>query len=121
MDYRILIVDDARFARNMIKKALANGGYDNVVEATSAAEALEKFSEIKPDLTLLDITLTDRTDLSLLSDMLAIDPEAKIVMNSAIGQDLIIADALEIGAKDFITKPFVEADFIAVVKNVLEQ
>lgn len=119
MDATILVVDDALFARNMVKRALKNGGYEHIVEASSAAEAVERFTEHKPDLTLLDITLSDSNDLTLLAKLLELNPEAKIVMCSAIGQDLIIADALNTGAKDFITKPFDEQDLIAVVMSVL--
>ena len=120
MNERILIVDDARFARNITKRALSAGGYGNVLEAATAAEALPAFVENKPALTLLDITLPDNSDLTLLSDMLAARPDAKIIMVSAIGQDLIISDALSLGAADFITKPFQQDEFLSVVKNVLE-
>lgn len=120
MNNLILLVDDARFARNITKRALNAAGYENVLEAATAADALVSFTENKPDLTLLDITLPDNSDLTLLNNMLAVNAEAKIVMLSAIGQDLIIADALSAGARDFVTKPFDEADFISIVKNVLE-
>lgn len=116
----ILVVDDAKFARVVTRKALQNGGYDHIIEAATAAEALKLFQEEKPDLTLLDITLPDNTDLTLLKKLLEIDPNAKIVINSAIGQDLIIMDALKAGAKDFIVKPFEEKDFIQIVNRVLE-
>ncbi len=119
MENLILIVDDAKFARVIAKKALQNGGYDNIIEAATAADALVKFQEYKPDLTLLDITLPDNTDLTLLKKLLAIDPKASIVINSAIGQDLIIMDALKAGAKDFIVKPFDEKQFIKIVNHVL--
>ena len=120
MDKLILIVDDARFARNLTKRALASGGYTNIIEAATAAEAIVAFTDNKPDLTLLDITLPDISDLTLLKRMMQEDPDARIVMASAIGQDLIIADALSAGAVDFITKPFDEEDFLSIVKNVLE-
>ena len=119
MDATILVVDDALFARNMVKRALKNGGYERIVEASNSVEAIERFTEHKPDLTLLDITLSDSNDLTLLAKLLELRPEAKIVMCSAIGQDLIIADALNTGAKDFITKPFDEQDLLAVVMSVL--
>lgn len=121
MDDLILIVDDAKFARTLVKRALSNGGYDNILEASNAADAKEKFSQNHPDLTILDITLPDNSDLTLLKDLLIIKPDAKIVMNSAIGQSLIIADALELGAKNFITKPFDEQELLQVVKTVLEE
>lgn len=119
MGSKILVVDDAKFSRNMIKKALKNGGYEDIIEAASAAEALEAFKSGSPDLVMLDITLPDRNDLSLLQELLQIRPDARIIMVSALGQDLIIADALKIGARDFITKPFVEQDMLAVVMSVL--
>ena len=119
MEKLILIVDDAKFARVITKKALQNGGYYNIIEATTAASALEAFQENKPDLTLLDITLPDNTDLTLLKKLLAIDPQASIVINSAIGQELIIMDALKVGAKDFIVKPFDEKEFIRIVNKAL--
>ena len=119
MGSKILVVDDAKFSRNMIKKALKNGGYEDIIEAASAAEALEAFKSSSPDLVMLDITLPDRNDLSLLQELLQIRPDARIIMVSALGQDLIIADALKIGARDFITKPFVEQDMLAVVMSVL--
>lgn len=120
MEKLILVVDDAKFARVITKKALQNAGYDNILEASTAADALKVFQEKKPDLTLLDITLPDNTDLTLLKKMLEIDPGASIVMNSAIGQELIIMDALKAGAKDFIIKPFDEKEFIKTVNKALD-
>ena len=80
---------------------------------------MEAFQENKLDLTLLDIKLPDNTDLTLLKKLLAIDPQASIVINSAIGQELIIMDALKVGAKDFIVKPFDEKEFIRIVNKAL--
>lgn len=119
MENLILVVDDAKFARVVTRRALQNGGYDNIIEATTAADAIELFQKKKPDLTLLDITLPDNSDLTLLRKLLQIKPDAKIVINSAIGQELIIMDALKAGAKDFIVKPFEEKDFIQIVNKVL--
>ena len=119
MEKLILVVDDAKFARVITKKALQNAGYDNIVEAATAAATLEIFQEKKPDLTLLDITLPDNTDLTLLKKLLEIDPKASIVINSAIGQELIIMDALKAGAKDFIVKPFQAERVLEAVKKVV--
>ena len=121
MDKKILVVDDAKFARNLVARTLQDGGYTNIVQAGTAADAVEVFEKEQPELVLLDITLPDCNDLSLLKKLLEIKPEAKIVMNSAIGQNLIIADALEIGAADFITKPFDEQHLIEVVSNILSE
>lgn len=121
MDELILIVDDAKFARNLVKRALANGGYENIIEASTAAVARSVFRERCPALTLLDITLQDNSDLSLLNDLLTIDPAAKIIINSAIGQAQIISEALSMGAKNFITKPFEEQELLNIVCTVLSE
>ena len=120
MEDLILIVDDARFARRIETKALQDAGFEHIVEAKTAKEALQIFEEQAPELTLLDITLPDNSDLTLLRTMIKIRPEAKIVMNSAIGQELIIQDALYAGARDFITKPFKEKEFIEKIVKVMK-
>ena len=120
MEDLILIVDDARFARRIETKALQDEGFEHIVEAKTAKEALQIFEEQAPELTLLDITLPDNSDLTLLRTMMKIRPEAKIVMNSAIGQELIIQDALKAGARDFITKPFKEKEFIEKIVKVMK-
>lgn len=120
MEDLILVVDDARFARRIEIQALANAGFEHIIEAKTAEEALNMFKETNPALTILDITLPDNSDLSLLKQMIKIRPAAKIVMNSAIGQELIIQDALNEGARDYITKPFKEKVFIEKIVNVLK-
>ena len=120
MEDLILIVDDARFARRIETKALQDAGFEHIVEAKTAKEALQIFEEQAPELTLLDITLPDNSDLTLLRTMIKIRPEAKIVMNSAIGQELIIQDALNAGARDFITKPSKEKEFIEKIVKVMK-
>ncbi len=120
MNDLILVVDDAKFARVLVKRTLLNGGYENIIEAATAAEAFQLFVEREPDLVLLDITLPDNTDLTLLKKMLAERPGAKIIMNTAIGQEMIIIDAIKAGAKDFIVKPFEERVFLNTVTKVLE-
>ena len=120
MEDLILIVDDARFARRIETKALQDAGFEHIVEAKTAKEALQIFEEQAPELTLLDITLPDNSDLTLLRTMIKIRPEAKIVMNSAIGQELIIQDALNAGARDFIIKPFKEKEFIEKIVKVMK-
>lgn len=119
MDSLILVVDDAKFARMTLKRMLGNAGYTNIIEVTTAADAIAEFERETPALTLLDITLSDNTDLTLLKTLLEMKPEAKIVMNSAIGQNLIIADALDAGAVNFITKPTDESLLLEIVKDVL--
>ncbi len=121
MEESILLVDDAIFARKLTRKTLDEGGYKNVREAVTAKEALEKISEERPDLILLDITLPDRKDLSLLKEILENDPEMKVIMLSAVGQELIIADAIEMGAREFVSKPFKKDEFLTMIRNVLDE
>lgn len=121
MNEKILLVDDARFARKVAIKCLQNGGFDNVIQATTAAEAMDMFLKEEPDLVLLDITLPDNSDLTLLERMIAAKPKAKIIMTSAIGQSLIIEDSLKAGAKAFVTKPYGEKEFLETIFNVLEE
>ncbi len=121
MDEKILLVDDAKFARKVALKSLQNGGFDNVIQATTAAEAMEMFEKENPDLVLLDITLPDNSDLTLLENLLKKKPDAKIIMTSAIGQDLIIEDSINAGAKAFVTKPFTEKEFLETIFKVLEE
>lgn len=121
MNEKILLVDDAKFARKVAIKSLQNGGFDNVVQAATAAEAMEMFVKEQPDLVLLDITLPDNSDLTLLENMLKKKPDAKIIMTSAIGQDLIIEDSIKVGAKAFVTKPYAEKEFLEIIYKVLEE
>jgi len=89
------------------------------IEAVNAKEALELFEKEQPDLTFLDISLPDSDDLALLEKLLAMNPKAKIVMCFALGQNLIIENAIKKGAKDFITKPFEEKLVLEIVCNQL--
>jgi len=120
MNENILIIDDAEFSRTVMKQALLNAGFDNISEATTAAEARTAFSSNCPDLTVLDIMLPDNYDLKLLHELLAVNKEARIVVNSAINKPEIIREALLAGAKGFITKPFNETDFLCKVRMALE-
>lgn len=120
MDEKILIVDDARFARTVLKRSLANGNYLNIVEATTAADAIRLFKKEHPDLVFLDISLPDSDNLSLLEKLLTLDPKARIVMCSALGQELVIADARAKGAKEFIVKPFEEKVLLETVNRLLQ-
>lgn len=120
MKETVLIVDDAEFSRTVMKQALFNAGFDNISEATTAEETRKIFANNCPDLTVLDIMLPDNFDLKLLYELLAINKEARIVVNSAINKPEITREALLAGARGFITKPFNEVDFLCKVKMALE-
>ncbi|WP_188205816.1 response regulator [Alkalibacillus aidingensis] len=106
MGDKILIVDDAAFMRMMIKDILEKNGYEVVGEAENGQEAVDKYSELEPDLVTLDITMPEKDGIAALKDIIAQDANAKVVMCSAMGQQAMVIDAIQAGAKDFIVKPF---------------
>jgi two-component system, chemotaxis family, chemotaxis protein CheY len=103
---RILVVDDAAFMRKMVKDALSAAGHEIVGEAGNGAEAVARFQELKPDLLTLDITMPEKDGLAALADIIGSDPNARVVMCSALGQETKVVQALKLGAKDFVVKPF---------------
>jgi two-component system chemotaxis response regulator CheY len=103
---RILVVDDAVFMRKMVKDALSAAGHEIVGEAANGLEAVARFQELKPDLTTLDITMPEKDGLAALADIVGSDPSARVVMCSALGQETKVVQALKLGAKDFVVKPF---------------
>ena len=102
----ILIVDDAAFMRMMIKDILTKNGMDVAGEAENGAIAVEKFKELKPDLVTMDITMPEKDGITALKEILDVDNAAKVVMCSAMGQQAMVIEAIQAGAKDFIVKPF---------------
>ena len=115
----IMIVDDAAFMRRLIKKALINGGYDKIIEAENGKAALELYKSERPELVFLDITMPERSGLEVLDDILTDDPEARVLMCSAIGQESVIARAIQRGARYFIVKPFKEEALLKLVEASL--
>ena len=103
---RVLVVDDAAFMRKMVSDALTKGGHEVVGEAGNGVEAISQFQALKPDLTTLDITMPEKDGLAALADIMAADPTAKVVMCSALGQESKVLEAIKLGAKDFVVKPF---------------
>ena len=116
---RILVVDDAAFMRMMLKDILTKGGYEVCGEAADGVEALAKFNELKPDLVTLDITMPNRDGIAALKDIKAADPSALCVMCSAMGQQSMVIEAIQSGAKDFIVKPFQADRVLESIKKVL--
>lgn len=115
----IMIVDDAAFMRRVIKQALSQGGYDRFVEADNGEKALAAYRENRPALVLLDITMPKRSGVEVLDDILNEDPEAKVIMCSAVGQEMVIAQAIARGARDFIVKPFKKEELLKMVEASL--
>jgi two-component system chemotaxis response regulator CheY len=116
---RILVVDDAAFMRKMVSDALAKGGHEVVGEAGNGVEAISQFQALKPDLVTLDITMPEKDGLAALADIRAADPSAKVVMCSALGQESKVLEAIKLGAKDFVVKPFQPDRVIEAVGKAL--
>ena len=116
---RVLVVDDAAFMRKMVSDALATGGHEVVGEASNGVEAIARFQELKPDLMTLDITMPEKDGLSALADIMGADPSARVVMCSALGQESKVLEAIKLGAKDFVVKPFKPNRVIEAVGKAL--
>ena len=119
MAKKILLVDDAAFMRKMIKDTLSKNGYTELFEAVDGADAVEKFSEIGPDLVIMDITMPNMDGLEALKAIRAADGNANVVMCSAMGQETMVIDAIRSGAKDFIVKPFKPDRVLKTVTSIL--
>ena len=119
MAQRILIVDDAAFMRMMIKDILTKNGFEVVGEAADGREAVEKYKELSPDLVMMDITMPEMDGVSALKEIKQINANAKVIMCSAMGQQAMVIDAIQAGAKDFIVKPFQADRVIEAIQKVL--
>jgi two-component system chemotaxis response regulator CheY len=116
---RVLVVDDAAFMRKMVSDALVKGGHEVIGEAGNGVEAVEQFQALRPDLMTLDITMPEKDGLAALADIMAADPTAKVVMCSALGQESKVLEAIKLGAKDFVVKPFQPDRVIEAVGKAL--
>jgi two-component system chemotaxis response regulator CheY len=116
---KVLIVDDAAFMRMMLKDILVKHGFEIAGEAVNGKDAIEKYRDLKPDLVTLDITMPEMDGLTAIKEIKKVDPEARVIMCSAMGQQAMVIDAIQSGAKDFIVKPF-QADRVnEAVKKAL--
>ena len=117
--YKIMLTDDAGFMRKMVQNHLSSVGYKNFVEASDGAQAVEVYQEEKPDLVLMDITMPNMSGLEALEAIRKIDPTAKVIMCSAMGQETMVMDAIRLGAMDFIVKPFKKEKIIETVSKII--
>lgn len=115
----ILIVDDAAFMRMMVKDILVKNGFQVLGEAENGAKAIEKYKELSPDLVIMDITMPEVDGIQAVKEIKKINPSAKIVMCSAMGQQAMVIEAIQAGAKDFIVKPFQADRVVEAVRKVL--
>jgi two-component system chemotaxis response regulator CheY len=121
MKARVLIADDASFMRQMIREIIEPEGYEVVAEATDGVEAVEQYQALHPDLVTMDIVMPKRSGIDAVKGIIEKSPGACVVMCSALGQETLVMEALQAGAKDFIVKPFKPDNVISTLAKVLEK
>ena len=121
MAIRVMVVDDALFMRNILKDIFVRHGYEVVAEAENGDTALQLYQESNPDLVTMDIVMPKKSGIEALQDIMAADPDAHVIMVSALGQDALVLEAVEAGARDFIVKPFKEDKVLENVRRVVGQ
>ncbi len=119
MAKQVLIVDDAAFMRMMLKDVLSKNGYVIAGEAENGLKALEKFKELGPDLVIMDITMPEMDGISAVKEIKKLNADANVIMCSAMGQQAMVIEAIQAGAKDFIVKPFQADRVLEAVKKVI--
>jgi two-component system chemotaxis response regulator CheY len=115
----VLVCDDAIFMRTMISDILSQAGYEVVGEAETGIQAVDKYKELKPDLVTMDIVMPDMGGIDAVREIVAHDPDACILMCSAMGQQALVVEAIQAGAKDFVVKPFQPSRVLEAVQRVL--
>lgn len=118
---RVLIVDDAMFMRRMLSDILEKGGHTICGEAASGKEAVERYQELKPDLVTMDIIMPDMSGIEAVKEIKKADPEAKILMVSAMGQQALVLEAVQAGALDYVVKPFQPSRVLESIDRVFKR
>lgn len=118
---RVLIVDDSKTSRRFLSNMLTEAGHEVVAEAVDGEEGIKKYEEFKPDIVTMDITMPKLDGIDAVSEIIKIDPDARIVMVTAAGQKSNIVEALKRGAADFIQKPFESSAILSVIEKVMEE
>lgn len=121
MALRVMVVDDALFMRNMLKDIFVRAGYEIVAEADNGEDAPQLYQDTKPDLVTMDIVMPKKSGIEALQEIIATDPQARVVMVSALGQDSLVLEAVEAGARDFIVKPFREEKVLETIRRIVGQ
>ena len=119
MSHSVLICDDAIFMRTMLGDILQQAGFDVVGEAETGSQAVEKYRQLKPDLVTMDIVMPDMGGIDAVRAIVKEDPSAKILMCSAMGQQQLVVEAVQAGAKEFVVKPFQPSRVLEAVKRLL--
>ncbi len=121
MKARVLIADDASFMRQMIREIIEPEGFEVVGEATNGIEAVEQFVALRPDIVTMDIVMPKRSGIDAVKGIMAEDGQAKVVMCSALGQETLVQEALQAGARDFIVKPFKPDAVLTTLNKILDK
>jgi two-component system chemotaxis response regulator CheY len=121
MKGRVLIADDASFMRQMIREIIEPEGYEIVAEAADGVEAVEQYQDKQPDIVTMDIVMPKRSGIDAVKGILEADPSARVVMCSALGQEALVMEALQAGAKDFIVKPFKPDAVLETLDKLVEK
>jgi len=119
MAVKVLIVDDALFMRTMMKDILMSAGIEVVGEASNGKEAVEKYRELSPDLVTMDILMPVKSGIDAVRDIMALDRNARIIICSIMGQESLVREAIQAGAREFITKPFSKEKVLDVIHKVM--
>lgn len=119
MSQRVLIADDAIFMRTMIGDILKQAGFEVVGEASTGVEAVEKYKELDPDLVTMDIVMPDMGGIDAVKEIIKVDPDARILMCSAMGQQGLVVEAIQAGARDFVVKPFQPSRVLEAIQRLL--
>ena len=119
MSHTVLVCDDAIFMRTMISDILSQAGYEVVGEAETGVQAIEKYKQLKPDLVTMDIVMPDLGGIEAVREIMKFDSAARILMCSAMGQQALVVEAIQAGARDFVVKPFQPSRVLEAVQRVL--
>ncbi len=118
---KVLIVDDSKFMRLTLKNILRRNEIKVVGEAESDMEAVEKYKKLKPDLVIMDIVMPVQSGLKAVGEICKLNPDAKVIMVSAMGQETIVEESMKLGAKAFVVKPVKQEELLEVISKVMEK
>ena len=118
---KVLIVDDAQFMRNILKKIFINNKYEVVGEAENADAGVQAYKRLKPDVVTMDICMPNKSGIEAIRDIIKADKNAKILVCSALGQELLVMEAIQAGAQDFIVKPFKQEKIIETMEKIISK
>jgi len=117
---KILVVDDAQFMRMMLKNILVGAGYEVAGEGENGLQAVERYRSLKPDLVIMDMIMPEMGGIDAVREIMKLDPGAKVLMCSAMGQQALVVEAIQVGARDFIVKPFQAAGVLEAVAKAIQ-